>query len=295
MVEITANDLSLIVNLNTLSWLIRYGFLLSMILASGTALAAYQMHPAVPIDWFRRRQKHWGILALVFTVAQVLVQVLQLGGGSLSHDALHIFTLTSLWLSGQLYLATAIILIITAALPAVFYGFRMLALPCFLYSLSLSGHISQLPSDSQIALALHALIALAWIGHLSALSQLLKTPNDRALLVKTMTQFSYWAIIVIPAGVIIGVYMANQLIHLPYDLLQTPYGQVLSIKSLAVSLTLALAGYNRFYLSRRLIDEKHSLVGISRTIRFESILLIGITLSATTWMTNYGGTTRLSH
>ena len=106
--------------------------------------------------------------------------------------------------------------------------------------------------------------------------------EDTAQLVR---RFSRRAVIAILALVIAGIIMIVALLERPISF--TPYLQVLAVKIAIAAVVFALATYNKFRLTPRLLSlDSQAARSLRRAIQSE-LLLIGVVLATTAVLTTY--------
>ncbi len=149
-----------------------------------------------------------------------------------------------------------------------------------------TGHISTLPGGVRIALALHVLAVLLWIGALYPLLQLSRVP-DLPKVQELMRSFGVQAWGIVAVLFVSGVYLATQLLQTPGELLTTPYGRVLLLKLLGVYALLMFAATNKWLLVPRLVSSGSALA-LQKSIRMEWIIAL-LVLAVTSWLTTVTG------
>jgi len=131
------------------------------------------------------------------------------------------------------------------------------------------------------AMFLHVACAAWWYGSLWPLARSLATlPAQQAAML--LHRFSALAMAAVAVLAWAGLLMA--LVHLaaPQALISTAYGQLLSVKSIVFLLVLALAGWHKLVLSRRVGDGvPGAAFRLRRSISLEALLITSLLLLAT--------------
>jgi copper transport protein len=128
----------------------------------------------------------------------------------------------------------------------------------------------------------HVLAVAFWIGALWPLYELLRRrPSGEALSI--LRRFSNIAVAAVALLVIVGIYLALTLIEDIGSLINTRYGQVLLTKIAAITALIAIAVYNRGWLTQKFL--KGGKARLVRNIKIE-IVLSGIVLLLTAALTH---------
>lgn len=147
----------------------------------------------------------------------------------------------------SLLLAVASLRVTTRSLAA---GLAVAAWMTASLAFTLSGHASAADPRwlTRPAIFLHVAAVVFWVGSLLSLSILLRQPP--AFWVRPLTVFSAVAPIVVGALLLSGVLLAVVQLGLETAPWLSSYGVILAGKLLAVAVLLALAAWNRFFLTR---------------------------------------------
>lgn len=134
------------------------------------------------------------------------------------------------------------------------YILRLLMLLCIVvlgYSFTLTGHAVNTPSLIQVAIILHVIVGLTWVG---CLIPLLKAPDNHSIqdLQKLMVRFGYWAIGPVILLLVFGMLIAYQLLDGDSSRQAGLYDHVLSLKFVLVIFILLLAVYHKLSLVPKL-------------------------------------------
>ena len=142
-------------------------------------------------------------------------------------------------------------------------------------SFSLSGHSVSLHGGLQLLLSLHVVMVMAWLGSLYPLWKASHQLPVKALHL-LMHRFGLYAQSVVALLILTGAIIVYSLLDSFSDLVNTPYGQWLSVKLLLVTLILLLAAYHKWRLVPRLLSTKQARTSLSRSISFEIFIAIAI-------------------
>ncbi|TAN09834.1 MAG: copper chaperone PCu(A)C [Burkholderiaceae bacterium] len=149
-----------------------------------------------------------------------------------------------------------------------------------------SGHVGTAPPQwlSRPLVALHVMLAIAWIGALVPLLRLCVSPATEAGARTPLATFSKWIVPVVVVLAASGLGLALlQLEHLS-DLWATNYGRVLSVKLLTIAALLCVAAINRWRYTRpTLAGDRLMQAKLARTTRAEVLLGILILAIVSLW------------
>ncbi len=155
---------------------------------------------------------------------------------------------------------------------------------------SLTGHVSTLPLPAKVALSLHVLAALTWMG---ALYPLLAISKDRDILQVQLLMHHFGRLALFLVGILLasGMFLLTRLLGGANELLFTPYGLTLSLKLVAVSALLALAAANKCFLVPGLQKQQSSRF-LQGSIRAELVLGLMVLITTVYLTTAVGPTHR---
>jgi copper transport protein len=239
---------------------------LFLLFAIGTALfrlllALPHMAPAL------RRATRWlaigGIVTLIlFVAAEGALRAGLPITGSLSGDAMQ----AAFGASNLPLRALAAIGLVLLAIG----GGRMvqgLGIACAVAGMGDSGHaLAALPASvGQGLMILHGLAAALWIGAIAPLRAALARNADAETLA-LFRRFQGYGALAMAATLASGLVLAWLLLPRLADLWQSGYGLRLCVKLAAVALMLAIASFNRLWLTRRALAGRPHLRGLLRTI-----------------------------
>jgi putative copper export protein len=130
----------------------------------------------------------------------------------------------------------------------------------------------------------HISLAAWWVGALVTMERAC-TNAPVEVTAQLVRRFSRWAVIAISALVIAGTIMIVALIERPISF--TPYLQVLAVKIAIAVPVFALATYNKFRLTPRLLShDPQASRALRRAIQSE-LVLISAVLATTAVLTTY--------
>jgi len=167
------------------------------------------------------------------------------------------------------------------AFTAVGIGFILL-----LVSFRLGGHVSVLPSQVQLALALHVSCFAIWIGNLYPL-WVASTAEDLGSLQNTLRRFGDHAVFFVGLLLLAGIWLTLNLVNAPMELIATGYGRALSIKLLLVVALLGIAAINKLRLVPALLGNE-GVGNFQKSLRLEMIAAAAL-LMATAWLSTVVG------
>ena len=154
-----------------------------------------------------------------------------------------------------------------------------------LLSFGLMGHTVIHPQRWMLAplLLVHVVVAAVWLGALTGLY--LSARETGAASGALVARFSAHAVKAVPAIFVCGFLMSVLFVRSVNDLV-TPYGAMVTAKSLAFAGLMALAAQNRWRFGPRLLAGDGSAVpALERTIKAEWVL-IAVVIAATAVMTS---------
>ncbi|WP_323018246.1 copper resistance CopC/CopD family protein [Castellaniella sp.] len=153
-------------------------------------------------------------------------------------------------------------------------------------ALAVSGHAGTAPPQwlSRPAVALHVMMAIAWIGVLMPLSRLLRRPLEAAGGHRALARFSCWITPVVALLVLSGALLSVLQLDRVADLWHTDYGRVLTAKLCLVGLLFCLAAYNRWRLTGPVLAGRGTARSRLRSaIRAEIVLAVVILAVVALW------------
>ncbi|WP_375314407.1 CopD family protein [Bradyrhizobium sp. A5] len=184
-----------------------------------------------------------------------------------------------------LLVAMAAMLCALLALRGAWYA-RALAIVAFVgvgLSLAMTGHAATAPPEAltRPAIFLHGLGVTIWIGALAPLATLVSRPTVATLSV--VNRFSRLAALAVGVLAVTGLALAFVQIEKPSALVETRYGQILSVKLALVILLLGLAALNRFRLTPALARGEKAASILRRAILLECAIALTIFAVVAGW------------
>lgn len=160
----------------------------------------------------------------------------------------------------------------------------LLGLAALAFAVSLSGHASTAPPQAitHRAVSVHVAAAAVWIGALVPLALLLASGGAPAT--RALGAFSRVVPYAVAALVVTGVFLAAVQVRTPAALWSTDYGRVLVAKLVLVAAMLALAGFNRWRLTRpALAGDEAARRRLVRVIAVETALAVAVVGTLALW------------
>jgi copper transport protein len=149
-------------------------------------------------------------------------------------------------------------------------------------SLASSGHAvtATAGNAARIAVFLHIMAVVAWLGALACLPVLLRAGYGET----PLRRFSTAAVGIVVLLVATGMLLAWWQLREPADLWRTAYGRILTAKLLLVLGLLALGAINRWrWTGATLRGDMEALRLLVRNTRWETVLAIGILCAVALW------------
>lgn len=220
------------------------------------------------------------IVTMLASALGAMLLVLRLGAGFDWAIASAVLT-TNVGAAAALRIAGALLLLILPAHDDSFgRGIHLSAAALIVASFAYSGHAATEGIVSGVIAASHVAIAAWWTGSLIALS---RASDDAVRLVR---RFSALAVGLIAGLVVAGAVLIFVLLDLS-SLAITPYVRNLGIKILLAVCVFAIAAYNKFALTDRVLaGERAAQLSLRRAVHFE-LALIGAVLVATAILATY--------
>jgi putative copper export protein len=224
-------------------------------------------------------------LTIIATLGGALVLLYRLGG-NFDEQTISAVLMSSVGAAGGLRVTGALLLLITTASKDDTFagGMRLTYAGLIAASFLFSGHSAAAGVALGIMACAHISLAAWWLGALIAMERACRSGSieESAGLVK---QFSRRAVIVIVALIIAGIIMIIGLTDWP--LMFTPYLQVFAVKIGIAVVVFALASYNKFRLTPRLLAHDPQAARSLRLAIHIELFLIAAVLTATAVLTTY--------
>lgn len=242
----------------------------------------------------------WGIGLLFFgLVAKLLATNAQMAGG-LSH-VLNFENFYWVWQSSSaqtLFVVTAVLFVLiglalkTHRLRASLFITGVL---CLSASFAMTGHTRGQDNAPWLYLWMipHLLFAGFWV--MAPVSLWPDKVTDDQMLIQKVERFSRIAIWIVPMLFVSGAYVLWTLLPEPSDLWTTGYGQLLSVKLLAVTGLLGLGAWNKLSVTQSLKnDASVGRVQLKRSLTLET-MLFGLVIIVILFATTVTGPAGHSH
>jgi copper transport protein len=150
-------------------------------------------------------------------------------------------------------------------------------------SLAASGHAATASPQwlTRPLLFLHGVAAAYWIGALAPLATMVRARNDD--LPRVLKQFSGLAMLLVGLLVLSGFVLSIIQLGSLRPLVETQYGNILSVKVGLVILLLGLAALNRFLFTPAATANDHNIRPLLGSILLECVLVVGILAVVAGW------------
>jgi putative copper export protein len=272
--------------LDLLAALAQFALYAGVLCAVGGVLAEATLRPPpaseLALAWLVRIG---ATLTIVATFAGALVLLFRLGS-NFDEPTISAILMSSVGAAGGLRVTGAVLLLLSRAVAQDTFvrGMRLSYAGLIAASFLFSGHSAAEAMALGLIACAHISLAAWWVGALIAMERACTNAavEDTAQLVR---RFSRWAVIAISALVIAGIIIIVALIERPISF--TPYLQVLAVKIAIAALVFALATYNKFRLTPRLLShDAQAAHALRRAIQIELVLIGGV-LATTAVLTTY--------
>lgn len=162
-------------------------------------------------------------------------------------------------------------------------GLTTLAMAGVGLSLSASGHASTASPQwlTRPAVFVHGVAVAYWIGALMPLAAMAHRRSDD--LPRALRRFSTIAIALVGLLALSGLLLSVIQLGSPRALIETPYGILLSIKLVLVTLLLGLAALNRFLLTPAVTVNSENTRSLLRSLVLECVLVVCILAVVAGW------------
>jgi putative copper export protein len=226
------------------------------------------------------------VLTIAATLAAVIVLIYRLGG-QFDDATISAVLMSSVGAAGGMRLAGAALLLMSAADTDDTFvrGMRLSYAAIIAASFVFAGHAAAAGFGAGVMACAHISIASWWIGSLVAMERACAT-QDIARVASLVQRFSAIAVGAIAALILAGIILIVVLVTLPVVEV-TPYVVTLGLKIFLATLVFALAGYNKFRLTPRVLVADLTAVRALRTAIDVELVLIAAVLVATATLTTY--------
>lgn len=222
----------------------------------------------------------WGLGLFSFgVVAKLLATNAQMTGGL--SQTLNFENFYWVWQSSyaQIGLISLAVLLALISLALKSYRLRvafcLAGVLCMSASFAMTGHTRGQENASWLYLWMmpHLLFAGFWI--MAPISLWPDRETDDRALIQKVERFSRAAIWLVPILFLTGVYVLRKLLPELSDLWTTQYGQLLSVKLVAVTVLLALGAWNKLSVTQTLKnDTSVGRVRLKRSLSIEAMLFL---------------------
>lgn len=256
----------------------------SVLIYSGVIVAAVSLHVPVDLEAFAlRASKRAAILAIPVAALMVAVLILRLGGFD---ETTYAAVFSSSTGASLFMLLAGITLLLTLGDDESSRGVRMLAATLAPGSLAFSSHAAAVGPFQAIMAFAHVTAAAWWIGSLLLLRESCKT-NAPKELANVLQRFSALATQTVGGLIVAGLLLIYVLVEFETLPAFSDYEKSLAIKLAIVGIPLALAVYNKFRLTPRILSgDVNAVISLRRMIELE-LAAIGAVLIATAILTTY--------
>jgi copper transport protein len=225
------------------------------------------------------------ILTILATLGGVIVLVFRLSG-QFDEPTIAAILMSSVGAAGGMRLIAALMLLATPSMSGdtFSHGMRLSYAALLAASFLFIGHAATAGFGAGLMASVHVSMAGWWIASLIVMERACRSQNSTDISV-IVRRFSKIAVGAIALLVVAGIVLILALVAWPIEV--TPYLATLGAK-LAIALAVfALAAYNKFRLTPRLLQgDVVAVSALHRSIALE-LLLIGAVIVATTLMTTY--------
>lgn len=257
-----------------------------VLLAAGAVFASATLQPSADLTSFLQqlvRKGAWLTIGASLLAAAALVLRL---GDAVDAEILSAVFMSNVGAAIGLRFAGCVLLLVTPIDEADAFarGMQISAAVLVLASFLFSGHAAAEGIGLGVVAALHVGLAGWWLSALVAMRR--AGARDSSTAVSLVRRFSALAILAVGALILAGGLLIAVLVEFsPFEL--TTYVRNLAIKLAVVAAVLALASYNKFVLTARVLaNDAGALLKLRRAIDAELVLVVCV-LIATAIMTTY--------
>jgi copper transport protein len=255
--------------------------------ASGAVFAQASLKASGDAALALQRLARWGaILTILATLGAIFILILRLGG-DFDEATISAVLMSSVGAAGGMRLAGAILLFATpSAVDDTFAdGMRLSYAALIAASYLFIGHAAATGFAPGLMAGIHISLAGWWLASLVAMAAACRS-EPVAAVAALVERFSKLAVGAIVLLIVAGGVLIASLVEWPLAAV-SPYIATLGAKLMIVALLLALASYNKFRLTPRLLVRESTAVSALRRSIDVELLLIAAVLVATTLMTTY--------
>lgn len=272
--------------LDALAAVAQFALYVGILCASGAVFACVSLRTtAAAAQTLDVVARFAAIVTILATLGSVLVLIHRLGG-TFDEATLSAVLMSSVGAAGGMRIVGAVLLLATPAQPDDTFanGMRMSYAALLTASFLFIGHASAAGFAAGLMAAVHVAIAGWWVASLIAMERVCRS-GDGAMAADIVLRFSKIAVGAIIMLIVAGIVLIATLVALPITL--TPYLLTLGAKLGIAMLVFALAAYNKFRLTPRVLrGEANAVRSLRIAIDLELALILAV-LIATTLMTTY--------
>lgn len=225
------------------------------------------------------------VLAICAALTGAAVLALRLGD-EIDATILSAVFVSSAGAATALQLAGAVLLLTTTGKDAFARTTQAFNAAVAMASFAFTGHAAAVGLIEGLVAFVHASAAAWWVGSLWALRYECAHSMQENL-AAVVEHFSRKAMVVIGALVLAGIVLIFVLVDFARVPALTPYAQVLILKIAAAALVLALATYNKFRLTPRLLAREGAATTALRRSIVGELTLVGVVIVITAILTTY--------
>lgn len=259
--------------------------------ASGAVFAQASLKAQGDVSLTLQRLARWGaVLTISATLGAIFVLILRLGG-DVDEATLSAVLMSSVGAAGGMRLTGAVLLLVTPTTTDDTFadGMRLSYAALIAASYLFIGHAAATGFAVGLMAVVHISLAGWWLASLIAMEAACRS-QPVAVVAALVERFGKLAVGAIVLLIVVGGVLIASLVAWPLATL-SPYIATLGAKLGTVVLVLALASYNKFRLTPRLLRHESGAVGALRRSIDVELLLIAAVLIATTLMTTYNAPT----
>jgi len=273
--------------LDALATLAQVALYAGVLCACGSVFAATSLRAeAAAANALSSLARGGAVLTIIATLGSAIVLIYRLGG-NFDEATISAVLMSSVGAAGGMRLSGAALLLMTSADQddSFVRGMRLSYAALIAASFVFSGHAAAAGVSAGLIASVHISVAGWWIASLVAMTRACAA-SDLSSASRIVQRFSALAVTAIAALVLAGIILILALIALPV-LTVTPYLVTLAVKIGIALLIFALAAFNKFRLTPRVLAGEVSALRALRTAIHLELALLGLVLIATALLTTY--------
>ncbi len=273
--------------LDALATLAQVALYAGVLCACGSVFAAATLRAeTAAADALSSLARGGAVLTIIATLGSAIVLNKRLAG-NFDEATISALLMSSVGAAAGMRLSGAALLLMTSADQddSFVRGMRLSYAALIAASFVFSGHAAAAGFGAGLVASVHISVAGWWIASLVAIARACAAsgPSSASRIVQ---RFSALAVTAIAALVLAGIILILALIALPV-LTVTPYLVTLAVKIGIALLIFALAAFNKFRLTPRVLAGEVSALRALRTAIHLELALLGLVLIATALLTTY--------